>query len=323
MACDMYSTAPFTAPEVDLRDFHYMPLDVVRLRDSDTAVMTSGDGFRAAVLLWCAAWHQLPAASLPDDDRLLANYAGFGRAVAAWMAIREEALRGFVKCSDGRLYHATIAEKAKEAWESKLQRRKRTEAARAARHVADKATVAAPEPAAISVTETVASSVTETVAISVTEAVASSVTEAAAASVTSSRGEERKEEESSLRSDISAPRKASRAKPRTRIGEAAQPTEKDRAFAVECGMDVAVFREEWAQFRDYHIREASLMADWEAAWRTWGRNWKNRRPRAGPRAAPFERRNPALQAGAELIAEIYGTAPEQDRDHDQLRLIAG
>ena len=124
---------PLVPAEVDLRDFAYMPLDVVRLRDSDLAAVSTGEGFRAAVMLWCASWHQQPAASLPDDDRLLARLAGFGRDVGAWEEVSEEALRGFVKCSDGRLYHPVIADKANEAWRAKQARMARTERATATR----------------------------------------------------------------------------------------------------------------------------------------------------------------------------------------------
>lgn len=99
----------------DLTDFQYMELDVRRLRDSKFASTPNGDAFRAGVLLWCAAWHQVPAASLPDDDVELASLAGYGRmsfSVKEWKKVRAEALTGFVKCSDGRLYHMVIAEKA-------------------------------------------------------------------------------------------------------------------------------------------------------------------------------------------------------------------
>lgn len=124
---------PLTPADCDLRDFPYMPLDVVRLRDSETAVLASGDAFRAAVLLWCAAWHQVPAASLPNDDRLLANLAGYGRDMRGWKAVRDDALRGFVECSDGRLYHPVIAEKAIEAAAKRKSQRDRTAKATAAR----------------------------------------------------------------------------------------------------------------------------------------------------------------------------------------------
>lgn len=124
---------PLVPAHVDLRDFPYMPLEVVRLRDSDLAAIASDGAFRAAVILWCAAWHQLPAASLPDDDRMLARLAGFGKDVDAWLEVKDEAMRNFVKCDDGRLYHTTIAKKALEAWEAKQRQRERTEAARQAK----------------------------------------------------------------------------------------------------------------------------------------------------------------------------------------------
>ncbi len=111
--------APLTAPDCDLRDFAFMPLDVARLRDSDLAIQVCAEEFRAAVLLWCAAWHQVPAASLPDDDKALAALAGYGRVVAEWRKHREGALYGWVKCDDGRLYHPVVAEKARDAWQAK------------------------------------------------------------------------------------------------------------------------------------------------------------------------------------------------------------
>lgn len=132
-------TQPLVAAEVDLRDFGFMPLDVLRLRDSDLMALSTGDEFKAAVALWCVAWHQVPAASLPNDDRLLARYSGAG---PAWRKVKAEALRGFVECSDGRLYHATIAEKAREAWESKLAQRARTKAATEAREAKRRAALA-------------------------------------------------------------------------------------------------------------------------------------------------------------------------------------
>lgn len=129
-------TEPLTPPDLDLRDFPYMPLDVVRLRDSDLAVVASGDEFRTAVILWCASWHQVPAASLPTDDRLLASLAGFGRDLKGWKAVREAALRGFITCSDGRLYHPVIAEKAIEAGTKRRNQRGQTAAATEARRLA-------------------------------------------------------------------------------------------------------------------------------------------------------------------------------------------
>lgn len=121
---------PLTPSDCDLRDFPFMPLDVVRLRDSDISAIATGDEFRCAVLLWCASWHQVPAASIPDDDIVLAQLAGFGRVVREWKKVRDGALRGWIKCTDGRLYHPVVAEKANEAWEGRMAYRQRKEAER-------------------------------------------------------------------------------------------------------------------------------------------------------------------------------------------------
>jgi hypothetical protein len=125
---------PFTPADCDLRAFQFMPLDVTRLRDSDLAALESPEACWAAVLLWCASWHQLPAASLPDDDRVLSQLAGFGRVVKEWLRVRAGALRGWIKCKDGRLYHPVVAEKALEAWAGRYKQRHKTECARIKKH---------------------------------------------------------------------------------------------------------------------------------------------------------------------------------------------
>lgn len=126
-------TEPLTPANLNLQSMSFMPLDVVRLRDSSMASQKSAEGFRAAVLLWCAAWHQVPAASLPNDDVELARYAGFGRDLKAWTKIRDIALHGFVECSDGRLYHRVIASKANETAAKREAYRQRTKNATEAR----------------------------------------------------------------------------------------------------------------------------------------------------------------------------------------------
>lgn len=111
-----------------------MPLDVARLRDSDLAANESPEACWAAVQLWAASWHQVPAASIPDDDKWMAKQAGYGRIVKEWLKVREGALRGWVLCDDGRLYHPVVAEKALEAWAAKLEQRWRTECGRIKKH---------------------------------------------------------------------------------------------------------------------------------------------------------------------------------------------
>jgi hypothetical protein len=88
-----------------------MPLEVGRLRDSEIAGIPDAEVFRCAVLLWAAAWHQVPAGSLPDDDAALARLAGLGRDLKTWKRLRPDVLRGFRAFSDGRLYHRVVCEK--------------------------------------------------------------------------------------------------------------------------------------------------------------------------------------------------------------------
>ena len=107
-----------------------MPLHVARLRDSDLAAEEKPEACWYAVLLWAASWHQLPAGSLPDNDAVLTKLIGLGRDVRTFRKHKEAAMRGFVLCDDGRLYHPVVAEQAVAAWDSKLQQRWRTECAR-------------------------------------------------------------------------------------------------------------------------------------------------------------------------------------------------
>ena len=117
--------APLTPPQSDLRGLPFMPLDTCRLLDSDLFALSTGDGFKCAVALWCKAWQQVPAGSLPHNDRVLAHLSGAG---GRWPTLRATALHGWVVCSDGRLYHPVIAQKANQAW--KARQAQRTRAAR-------------------------------------------------------------------------------------------------------------------------------------------------------------------------------------------------
>lgn len=122
----MSAPDPLVAPDVDLRGYLYMPLYGDRLFKSATWISASAEAKVAAMRLWWHAWaHEVPAASLPSDDVLLAEYAGYGVAVRAWQKIKPQAMRGFIECSDGRLYHDKLAEWAIEAWELRVNERQR------------------------------------------------------------------------------------------------------------------------------------------------------------------------------------------------------
>src|SRR5690242_9800560 len=102
--------APLVPAEVDLRNFSYMPLDVRQLLTSETWINGRYEpkAAHAAMSLWCESWQQVPAGSLPDNDRVLMHLAMCDP--DEWERVKEMVLRGWVKCSDGLLYHRIVAE---------------------------------------------------------------------------------------------------------------------------------------------------------------------------------------------------------------------
>lgn len=126
---------PLVPATIDLRNFPDMPLEVARVRDSDLRRRSSGEEFKAAILLWCAAWHQVPAGSLPHDDVELSDLAAYGTAKGAvrlFLKVKAMAMRGWIHCADGRWYHPRLASKVMMAWKAKQLQRERTYKARLA-----------------------------------------------------------------------------------------------------------------------------------------------------------------------------------------------
>lgn len=121
---------PLTPSDCDLRDFPFMPLDIVRLFNSEFHARSNDAEFRAGFTLWCKSFHQVPAGSVPDDDISLTRLSELGRDVKAWKKVREGALYGWIKCNDDRWYHPVVVEKALEAWNGKKAQRARTAKAR-------------------------------------------------------------------------------------------------------------------------------------------------------------------------------------------------
>lgn len=100
-----------------------MMIDIPRLRASSFDATPDDSAWRAALNLWMSSWHGDPAASLANDDGELCKAAGLGRDLRTWRKVRAVALRKWVLCDDGRLYHETVAEYALEAWLEKLAQR--------------------------------------------------------------------------------------------------------------------------------------------------------------------------------------------------------
>jgi hypothetical protein len=141
---------PMTPPDCDLRNFPGMMVDVHRLMSSTFNATASRTPLAWMVghKLWYRAWHQVPAASLPDDEGELCYLSELGFDAKSFRKIRDLAMRGWVKCRDGRLYHPVMAEVALSAWRGKLIQKWRTECQRIKKHNqrhADREPVPAPE----------------------------------------------------------------------------------------------------------------------------------------------------------------------------------
>lgn len=113
--------APLTPPEVDIDGLNYMPLYINRLRNSKAWLVckrTPEIGFYM-INLWMRAWQESPAGSIEDDPDVLADAAGcFPQ---RWDEISETVLRGWVKCSDGRLYHPVVVELVIDGWNARIK----------------------------------------------------------------------------------------------------------------------------------------------------------------------------------------------------------
>ncbi len=111
--------APLVGPDVDCSDLDGFMLNTERLMASELLALNGNEVIGAALLLWCRAWKQKPAASLPDDDRVNAAFARLS--LPKFRQMKEAIMRGFIKCSDGRLYHRFLSIEAAKAHTKKIQ----------------------------------------------------------------------------------------------------------------------------------------------------------------------------------------------------------
>lgn len=125
--------APLVPAEVDLDGFDGMMIDIPRLRASKFDGLVDDTAWRAGVNLWFEAWSSVPAGSLEDDDGVLCKASGLGRDRATWERVKRDALRSWVRCADGRLYHPTVCETALTAWLERLAARRGAGGGNAAR----------------------------------------------------------------------------------------------------------------------------------------------------------------------------------------------
>lgn len=123
---------PMTPAGCVLQDFPHTPIYRARLFGSSFHARASDGEWRAGVTLWLKSWDQVPAGSLPDDDIELCRLAELARDLKTWKKVKAGALRGWVLCSDSRLYHPVVAEGVNHALEAKVAQREKTLKARIA-----------------------------------------------------------------------------------------------------------------------------------------------------------------------------------------------
>ncbi|CAE6739812.1 hypothetical protein R75465_02216 [Paraburkholderia aspalathi] len=116
---------PMMPADCDLREYPFLQLEIQRVLRSKAWLKAKRKpelGFYM-VNLWMAAWHEVPAGSLEDDNDVLADLAMCHP--DRWLELRDDVLHGWIKCSDGRWYNPTVCEKAMPAWETKTERLKK------------------------------------------------------------------------------------------------------------------------------------------------------------------------------------------------------
>lgn len=126
---------PPIAAAADLRAYDWFPLQHKRLKRSSWWLAASDLARSRSIDLWCEAYEQVPAGSLPSNDAELAIYAGFGRDIPGFLAAKPELMAPWVLCSDGRYYHPVLCEIANTAWalreESRVKEREKKRKQRA------------------------------------------------------------------------------------------------------------------------------------------------------------------------------------------------
>ena len=108
MTDELTLPAPMTPADSDLRGYEFMPLYGDVLFRSSFFTRATPEEFRAAMKLWWAAWWEVPAASLPNNERDLSVLAGVS--LRAWRKMRREVLTNWVLCADDRWYHPFLAD---------------------------------------------------------------------------------------------------------------------------------------------------------------------------------------------------------------------
>lgn len=113
---------PLIPAECTMTGNDWFPFYFDRLRKSKWWRRASDVARSRNVMMWGEAFKAVPAGSLQDDDDELAEAAGYGMDVDAFLAVKPEIMAPWVLCSDGRWYHPTVCEVVLDAWAAKQRR---------------------------------------------------------------------------------------------------------------------------------------------------------------------------------------------------------
>lgn len=100
-----------------------LSLDYEKIEQSDTWAVAAPEQRPWLLMLWMTSWRQVPVASLPDNDKLIA--VRIGMPVEQFTAWREILLSGWEEATDGRLYHKTLTQHVLVMAEKRAKDRKR------------------------------------------------------------------------------------------------------------------------------------------------------------------------------------------------------
>ena len=75
----MKDISPLVPYKCDLTSFPYLPIEVEKFLISREWIAFNHVEKVAFINLLLKSWHEIPSASLPDDDVLLIHFAGVGR----------------------------------------------------------------------------------------------------------------------------------------------------------------------------------------------------------------------------------------------------
>ena len=85
-----------------------LDLDISRLHRSDTWAILDKASRPYLLMLLTVAWCESPCGSLPNNDRILCSKLGMDTTL--FVAVKQDLMRGWEECRDGRLYHPVMTE---------------------------------------------------------------------------------------------------------------------------------------------------------------------------------------------------------------------